>query len=71
MKVSYDPEVGVLRIVLGTAPIDESDESKPGVMLDYDQSGHVVGIEVLDASKCVEKSAVRRRHVERAGVRLN
>ena len=54
MKVSYDPEVGVLRIVLGTAPIDESDESKPGVMLDYDQSGHVVGIEVLDASKCVE-----------------
>jgi uncharacterized protein YuzE len=54
MKVSYDPEVDVLRIILSDAPIEESDESKPGVILDYDKSGHVVGLEVLDASKCVK-----------------
>ena len=50
MKVSYDPEVDVLRIVLGDQPIEESDEDKPGVILDYDHAGNLVGLEVLDAS---------------------
>lgn len=51
MKVTYDPEVDVLRIVLSGAPIEESDESKPGVILDYDKAGNVVGMEILDASR--------------------
>ena len=33
MKVTYDPEVDVLRIVLAETPIEESDEDKPGVIL--------------------------------------
>lgn len=51
MKVTYDPEVDVLRILLSDAPIEESDEDKPGVILDYDKDGNVVGLEVLEASK--------------------
>ena len=51
MKVRYDPEVDVLSISLSDAPVEESDESKPGVVLDYDQAGNVVGIEILEASK--------------------
>jgi uncharacterized protein YuzE len=51
MKVQYDPEVDVLSIVLSEAPIEESDEDKPGVILDYDKDGNVVGLEILDASK--------------------
>lgn len=51
MKVHYDPEVDVLRILLSDAPVEESDEDKPGVILDYDKDGNVVGIEVLNASK--------------------
>jgi len=51
MKVTYDPEVDVLRILLSSAPVDESDESKPGVVLDYDKAGNVVGVEILDASR--------------------
>jgi hypothetical protein len=30
VKVTYDPEVDVLRILLSDAPIEESDEDKPG-----------------------------------------
>ena len=51
MKVTYDPEVDVLRILLSDAPIEESDEDKPGVILDYDKAGNVVGLEILEASK--------------------
>ena len=51
MKLTYDSEVDVLRIIFSHAPIAESDEDKPGVILDYDQSGNVVGMEILDAQK--------------------
>lgn len=51
MKVTYDPEVDVLRILFSNALIEESDEDKPGVIIDYDKDGNVVGMEILDASK--------------------
>ncbi len=54
MKVKYDPEVDVLRIVLNNTPIEESDESKPGVILDYDKTGNVVGMEIFDASRRID-----------------
>ena len=51
MRVTYDVEVDVLRILLSDKPIEESDQDKPGVILDYDKDGNVVGLEILDASK--------------------
>jgi uncharacterized protein YuzE len=54
VKITYDPEVDVLRVVFSGAKIQESDEDKPGVVLDYDKDGNVVGIEILNASKRVE-----------------
>lgn len=51
MKVKYDPDVDVLSIIFSDAPVEESDEDKPGLILDYDKSGNVVGIEILEASK--------------------
>jgi len=54
MKIIYDPEVDILRITFSNAPIEESDAEKPGIILDYDKSGNVVGMEVLDASQRME-----------------
>lgn len=51
MKLTYGPEIDVLRVLFSNAPIEESDEDKPGVILDYDKDGNVVGLEILDASK--------------------
>jgi len=54
MKITYDPEVDVLRIVFSNAPVEDSDEEKPGIILDFDKGGNVVGMEILDASKRME-----------------
>ncbi len=51
MKITYDLEVDVLRILFSSAPIEESDEDKPGIIIDYDKDDNVVGMEILDASK--------------------
>ncbi len=51
MKVKYDKETDILYIRLSDLSIEESDEDKKGVILDYSAGGELVGIEVLDASK--------------------
>jgi len=51
MKVIYDRETDILTIILSDAPVVESDEDKPGVILDYDAAGNLVSLEVLDASQ--------------------
>lgn len=51
MKLFYDPEVDVLSVLLSDAPVAESNQDKPGVILDYDDVGNMVGFEILDASK--------------------
>jgi len=53
MKVTYDAEMDILRILLNDQPIEESDEEKTGLILDYDKQGNIVGMEILDASKRV------------------
>ncbi|MBM3774037.1 MAG: DUF2283 domain-containing protein [Acidobacteria bacterium] len=51
MKVTYDAEADVLSILLTDNPVEESDETKPGLVLDYDSAGNVVSLEILEASK--------------------
>ncbi|MBG1268187.1 DUF2283 domain-containing protein [Nostoc sp. WHI] len=54
MKITYDAEVDILRIILSDVPIEDSDEEKPGVILDYDEDGNIIGLEILDASKRID-----------------
>ncbi len=53
MRVIYDAETDTLTIILAETPVVESDEDKPGVILDYDASGNIVSLEILDASQRV------------------
>jgi uncharacterized protein YuzE len=54
LKVGYDPAVDVLTISLSPNRVQESDEVAVDVILDFDDFGRVVAIEVLRASFHVE-----------------
>ncbi|MBL8050228.1 MAG: DUF2283 domain-containing protein [Anaerolineales bacterium] len=53
MKVIYDRETDTLTVIFSEALVVESDEDKPGVILDYDEKGNLVSLEILDASQRV------------------
>lgn len=57
MKVDYDKQVDVLSVVFSDSLVDESDEVRPGVILDFDVNGRVVGMEILDASLRMDNPA--------------
>ncbi len=52
-KIEYDAQVDILRIRLLDKPIEESEEVEPGVIVDYDERGQVVGLELLGATELV------------------
>ncbi len=56
MKFDYYADTDSLYIDLSNRPSTESEEVAPGIVLDFDDQGHVVGIDIEDASKIVDLS---------------
>ncbi len=53
MKVNYDSKTDTLTIIFTETSVAESDEDKPGVILEYDNKGNLVSVVILDASRRV------------------
>jgi uncharacterized protein YuzE len=51
MRVRFDQEADALHVRLDESPVFESEEIRPGVIIDLDQRGEVIGLEMLRVSQ--------------------
>jgi uncharacterized protein YuzE len=58
--ITYDPDADAAYVTLSGAAVKDSAEVSPGVVLDYDEAGRVVGIELLNARKHLAPGAWSR-----------
>jgi uncharacterized protein YuzE len=56
MKVTYDQDTDSLIITLREERIKESDEVRPGVIVDFGYDGGIVRFEIMQASKVVKNT---------------
>lgn len=55
MTVTYDPEEDTLRILFRNAPIHGSEVHPSGLILDFDQNGAILGLELASASDHISR----------------
>lgn len=58
MKLSYDSRIDALFVRFSDQKIIESEEVRPGLILDFDEQGRIVAIEMLDARKQMPPDAL-------------
>lgn len=61
MKFHYYPDTDSLNIDLSERPSTDSTEVAPGVILDFDESGQLVGIDIDHASKVANLSTLEAK----------
>jgi uncharacterized protein YuzE len=63
MTITYDQETDMLYIELVDRPSTESEEAQPGLVLDFDEAGRVVGLEFEHASEKVDLTRLESRRL--------
>ena len=61
MKFLYYPDTDSLYIDLSERPSTDSTEIAPGIVLDFDESGQLVGIDIDHASKVANLSTLEAK----------
>jgi len=64
VRIEYSKQVDALYIHLREAPVAESRDVEEGVTLDFDAEGHIVGLEILDASERMGLSSLVNVSIE-------
>ena len=59
MKLEFDPQADAAYLEISDADIETTRQLEPGIIVDYDAEGHIVGIEVLSISKRGNQSLPR------------
>ena len=60
MKLKIDRQADALYLTLCDLPASQSEEIFPGIIVDYDDEGKMIGIEMLYLSKRVSEEDIRR-----------
>lgn len=54
MKIEFDQIADALYVQLRDGDVEKTEEIRPGMILDYDANGNVLGVEILYVSKRAE-----------------
>jgi uncharacterized protein YuzE len=63
MKLNYYPDTDSLYIDLSSKTGVDSSEVSPGIVLDYDSNGDLVGIDIDNASKKLDLKDLTLSHI--------
>ena len=63
MKLNYYPDTDSLYIDLSLKTSTDSKEISPGIVLDYDGEGNIVGIDIDNASKKLDLNDLTLNHI--------
>jgi uncharacterized protein YuzE len=64
VKIEYSKDIDALYIRLREAKVADSLDIEEGVTLDLDENGHVVGLEILDATEKMSLSDIVNISIE-------
>jgi uncharacterized protein YuzE len=67
MKLKVDRQADALYLTLDDSKILESEEVAPGIIVDYNEAGEIVGIEMLYLSKRAPRLNAQRLEFESVG----
>ena len=70
MKIEYDKRADALYVYFREIEVAKSKEVEEGVVIDLDQDGHIVGIEILDASKRLKAHELVNVNIENLPVEI-
>ena len=68
MKIEYSRDADALYIKLREAKITDSRDIEEGVTVDLDENGHIVGLEILDASERLDISDLVNISIENLSI---
>jgi uncharacterized protein YuzE len=61
MKISYDKEADAIYFTISeTTQVAESEEVRPGIVLDFDDNNRVIGVEILSASQRMSNDEIKK-----------
>jgi uncharacterized protein YuzE len=64
MRVHFDEQADAVYIRLDDSSIVDSEEVQPGIVLDFDERGQVVGIEILKVKERVPLANLKQMQFE-------
>ena len=59
MKTEYDPEANALYVYFSDEKVAKTEELRPGIILDLDANGRIVGMEMLNAKTQLSAEALK------------
>lgn len=60
MLLEFDPLADAAYFEISDADVESTRELEPGIMADYDDKGHLVGIEMLSVSQRVKQQPLEK-----------